>query len=261
MQWFSNVRKSKIECRCRIFGAQVAVVSMTIFRTKFTGGTLNYLRLTHSYNHSRFHGSPDMLSTTRFHSLAIDIQREKWEFLQDLETLNELVDKFSFNYSIDPIVVILLEVPPLVPLPLSLGAPSNDCKGPGPSAEGREDSSGHWPSWSSPSCSETRSWSAPRSNPNPSRVVASFVRSGIDSPRTPSSAWPIVRHWTRSADAFPRVCRHCHGRPTSSPSSFVDLQHGRILSSADICRSGWRIGIIAVRRFKCIRKKCYITVL
>lgn len=50
------------------------------------------------------------------------------------------------NHSIDPIVVISLEVPPLVPLPPSSTEPSNDCKDPGPSAEGRADSSARWPS-------------------------------------------------------------------------------------------------------------------
>lgn len=98
----------------------------------------------------------------------------------------------KLNHSIDPIVVISLEVPPLVPPPPSSTEPSNDCKDPGPSAEGRADSSARSPSWSSPSCSETRSWFAPRSGPDPSRAAASSAPSGIDSPRTPSSAWPVA---------------------------------------------------------------------
>lgn len=52
----------------------------------------------------------------------------------------------KLNHSIDPIAVISLEVPPLVPLPPSSTGPSNDCKDPGPSAEGRADSSARWPS-------------------------------------------------------------------------------------------------------------------
>lgn len=52
----------------------------------------------------------------------------------------------KLNHSIDPIVVISLEVPPLVPPPPSSTEPSNDCKDPGPSAEGRADSSARSPS-------------------------------------------------------------------------------------------------------------------
>lgn len=145
------------------------------------------------------------------------------------------------NHSIDPIVVISLEVRPLVPPPPWSTEPSNDCKAPGPSAEGQADSSARSPFWSSPSCSETRSWFAPRSGPDPSRAAASSARSGIDSPRTPSSAWPVVRRWTPSSAVSPPGCRHCHGRPTSSPFSCADLQHGTILLSADICRNVGRI--------------------
>lgn len=50
------------------------------------------------------------------------------------------------NHSIDPIVVISLEVRPLVPPPPWSTEPSNDCKAPGPSAEGRADSSARSPS-------------------------------------------------------------------------------------------------------------------
>lgn len=153
---------------------------------------LNYLRLTFILS-SPFRFTPwkshgvFLLSSVRSKVPSPLTRSRNEEFLSIPVSIPKL------NHSIDPIVVISLEVPPLVPLPPSSTEPSNDCKDPGPSAEGRADSSARWPSWSSPSCSETRSWFAPRSGPDPSRAAASSARLGIDSPRTPSSAWPVVR--------------------------------------------------------------------
>lgn len=196
---------------------------------------LNYLTTNvHSLITNPF-SSPTTGSTARNHQVPSPLTRSRNE--QSIFSLYLLKP----NHSIDPIVVISLEVRPLVPPPPWSTEPSNDCKAPGPSAEGRADSSARSPSWSSPSCSETRSWFAPRSGPDPSRAAASSARSGIDSPRTPSSAWPVVRRWTPSSAVSPPGCRHCHGRPTSSPFSCADLQHGTILLSADICRNVGRI--------------------
>lgn len=161
---------------------------------------LNYLRLTFILSPLSFHPleiSPVFLflfSYFTFSSVRSKVpspltrSRINEEFL----SLSIYISIPKLNHSIDPIVVISLEVPPLVPPPPSSTEPSNDCKDPGPSAEGRADSSARSPSWSSPSCSETRSWFAPRSGPDPSRAAASSAPSGIDSPRTPSSAWPVA---------------------------------------------------------------------
>lgn len=134
-------------------------------------------------------------------------------------------------------VIISLEVPPPVPPPPSSMVPSNDCKVPVPSVEEQGDSFARLLSWFSLSCSETRSWSGPRSGPDPSRAVVFFFRLNIDSPRIPSSTWPVVRHWTLFSDVSLRGCRCCPDCPISSPFSCVDLQHGGILTLAAICQS------------------------
>lgn len=106
---------------------------------------LNYLRLTFILSPLSFHPleiSPVFLlfhrSDQKFHPLS----RDHEEFL----SLYIYISIPKLNHSIDPIVVISLEVPPLVPPPPSSTEPSNDCKDPGPSAEGRADSSARSPS-------------------------------------------------------------------------------------------------------------------
>lgn len=106
---------------------------------------LNYLRLTFILS-SPFRFTPwkshgvFLLSSVRSKVPSPLTRSRNEEFLSIPVSIPKL------NHSIDPIVVISLEVPPLVPLPPSSTEPSNDCKDPGPSAEGRADSSARWPS-------------------------------------------------------------------------------------------------------------------
>lgn len=115
---------------------------------------LNYLRLTFILSPLSFHPleiSPVFLflfSYFTFSSVRSKVpspltrSRINEEFL----SLYIYISIPKLNHSIDPIVVISLEVPPLVPPPPSSTEPSNDCKDPGPSAEGRADSSARSPS-------------------------------------------------------------------------------------------------------------------
>lgn len=111
---------------------------------------LNYLRLTFILSPLSFHPWKSLRFSYYFTFSSIRSKvpspltrsRINEEFL----SLYIYISIPKLNHSIDPIVVISLEVPPLVPPPPSSTEPSNDCKDPGPSAEGRADSSARSPS-------------------------------------------------------------------------------------------------------------------